>query len=182
VNECLQIFPYLGEASFAQPGDFVFTIYDSKIREMIELVEWDIYKEYQDNTIEGLAKQLGIEPKALAEGIKEYNDDIDKNGYDTKFGKKMLLGHVNRPPVKIEEPPFYGIKSMQCFTSYKGGLKINAKAQAIDQYGGVVPGLYAAGEGAGGLFGEGSYICGTMISESLTFGRIAGRNAAAERS
>ena len=181
VNECLQIFPYLGESSFAQPGEFVFTIYDSKIRDMIELIDWSIYKEYKAKTVEDLAKQLGIGTEALAETIKEYNDDIEKNGYDTRFGKKMLLGHVNAPPVKIEKPPFYGIKLMQCFTSYKGGLKINAKAQTIDQFGQIVPGLYAAGEGAGGLFGEGSYICGTMICESMTFGRIAGMNAAAEK-
>ncbi len=180
VDECLQIFPYLGESSFAQAGDNVYTIYDSKIREMIELVDWSIYQEYQDDTLEGLAKQLGIEPGALKEGIKEYNDDIDQNGYDTKFGKKLLLAHVNAPPVKVEQPPFYGLKLMQCFTSYKGGLKINEKAQAIDQYGNVVPGLYAAGEGAGGLFGEGYYLCGTMICMSLTFGRLAGINAAAE--
>ena len=181
VNECLQIFPYLGEASFAQTGDYVFTIYDSKIRELIELVDWSIYKEHQDDTIEGLAKQLGIDPGGLVDGIKEYNDDIDKNGYDTKFGKKMLLGHVNKPPVKVEKPPFYGLKLMNCFTSFKGGLKINPEAQCINQYGDVVPGLYAAGESTGGLFGEGSYICGTMICESLTFGRIAGINAAAEK-
>jgi flavocytochrome c len=181
VNECLQIFPYLGEASFAQAGEHVFTIYDSNIRKLIELVDWSIFKEYQDDTIEGLARQLGIEPRSLADGIKEYNDDIDKNGYDTKFGKKMLLGHVNKPPVKLEKPPFYGIKLMNCFTSFKGGLKINAEAQCIDQYGSVVPGLYAAGEGAGGLFGDGFYICGTMICESLTFGRIAGMNAAVEK-
>jgi len=181
VNECLQIFPYLGEASFAQPGDHVFAVYDSVIKKLIELVNWSIYKEYRDDTIEGLARQLGIDPKGLADGIKEYNDDIDKNGYDTKFGKKMLLGHVNKPPVKVAKPPFYGLKLMNCFTSFKGGLKINTEAQCLDQYGNVVPGLYAAGEGTGGLFGEGSYICGTMICESLTFGRIAGMNAAAEK-
>lgn len=182
VNECLPIFPYLGEASFVQPGDYVFTIYDSKIRELIELVDWSIYKEYIADTIEGLAKQLvDIDPKALVETIREYNEDIEKNGYDTKFGKRLLLAHVNAPPIKIEKAPFYGLKLMNCFTSYKGGLKINPDAQAIDQYGNVVPGLYAAGEGAGGLFGEGHYICGTMICESLTFGRIAGRNAAAEK-
>jgi fumarate reductase flavoprotein subunit len=181
VNECLQIFPYLGEASFDQPGEFVYTIYDSRIRDMIELVDWNIYKEYKAHTIEDLARQLGLGAEALVETIKEYNDDIGQNGYDTVFGKKMLLGHVNAPPVKIERPPFYGIKLMQCFTSYKGGLKINAKAQAIDQFGQVVPGLYAAGEGTGGLFGEGSYICGTMICESMTFGRIAGMNTAAEK-
>lgn len=181
VNECLQIFPYLGEAAFAQPGDYVFNVYDSAIRNQIELVDWSIFKEYQDSTIEGLAKQLNIDEKALADTIKEYNDDIEKNGYDTKFGKKLLLGHVNAPPVKIEKPPFYGIKLMNCFTSFKGGLKINTETQALDQYGNVVPGLYAAGEGTGGLFGEGFYICGTMICESMTFGRISGMNAAAEK-
>ena len=47
---------------------------------MIHLVNWDIFKEFQDDTIEGLATQLGIEPAKLVAGIKEYNDDIDQNG------------------------------------------------------------------------------------------------------
>jgi flavocytochrome c len=181
VNECLKIFPDLGESSFAQEGEFVFTIYDSVIRDMIHLIDWKIFKEYQDDTIEGLATQLGIEPDKLVEGIKEYNDDIEKNGYDTKFGKKLLMGPHKIPPVKIEKPPFYGIKLMDCFTSYKGGLKTNAESQAIDYSGNVVPGLYVAGECQGGLFSEGSYLCGTMICYSMTFGRIAGINAAAEK-
>lgn len=180
VNECLQIFPYLGEASFNQEGEYVFTIYDSVIRDMIHLINWDIFKEFQDDTIEGLATQLGIEPAKLVEGIKEYNDDIEQNGYDTKFGKKLLLGPHKIPPVKIEKPPFYGIKLMDCFTSYKGGLKTNTESQALDYSGNVVPGLYIAGECQGGLFAEGCYLCGTMICYSMTFGRIAGMNAAAE--
>lgn len=180
VNECLQIFPYLGEASFAQKGEFVFTIYDSVIRDMIHLINWEIFKEFQDDTIEGLATQLGIEPAKLVAGIKEYNDDIDQNGYDTKFGKKLLLGPHKIPPVKIVKPPFYGIKLMDCFTSYKGGLKTNTESQALDYDGNVVPGLYIAGECQGGLFAEGSYMCGTMICYSMTFGRIAGINVAAE--
>ena len=180
VDECLQIFPYLGEASFAQEGEYVFTIYDSVIRDMIHLINWDIFKEFQDDTIEGLATQLGIEPADLVAGIKEYNDDIDQNGYDTKFGKKLLLGPHKIPPVKVEKPPFYGIKLMDCFTSYKGGLKTNTESQALDYNGNVVPGLYIAGECQGGLFAEGSYLCGTMICYSMTFGRIAGINAAAE--
>lgn len=181
VNECLKIFPDLGESSFAQEGEFVFTIYDSVIRDMIHLIDWNLFKEFQDDTIEGLATQLGIEPDKLVEGIKEYNDDIDQNGYDTKFGKKLLMGPHKIPPVKIEKPPFYGIKLMDCFTSYKGGLKTNTESQALDYSGNVVPGLYVAGECQGGLFSEGSYLCGTMICYSMTFGRIAGISAAAEK-
>lgn len=181
INECLSIFPYLGEASFAQLGGFVFTIYDSRIREMIHLVNWEIYKEYKDETIEGLAKQLGIDPQGLVEGVKEYNDDIEENGYDTKFGKKLLLGPLNEPPVKLEKPPYYGIKLMSCFTSFKGGLKTTEESKAVGHNGEIVHGLYVAGECQGGLFSEGTYLCGTMISYSLTFGRMAGINAAAEQ-
>ena len=144
------------------------------------LINWEIFHEYQDDTIEGLAQQLGIPPQGLVEGIKEYNDDIEENGYDTKFGKELLLGPVNEPPVKVEKPPFYGIKLMDCFTSYKGGLKTTEESKAVDYNGNIVPGLYVAGECQGGLFGEGYYLCGTMICYSMTFGRIAGINAAAE--
>lgn len=180
INECLPVSPYLSEASFAQEGGFVFTIYDSKIREMIQSVNWEIFKECQDDTIEGLAKQLGIDPQGLVEEIKEYNDDIEENGYDTKFGKKLLPGPVNKPLVKLEKPPYYGIKLMSRFTSFKGGLKTTEESKAVDHNGEIVPGLYVAGECQGGLFSEGNYLSGTMVSYSMTFGRIAGINAAAE--
>jgi urocanate reductase len=63
----------------------------------------------------------------------------------------------------------------------KGGLKINAKDQVIDQFGDVIPGLYAAGEVAGGLMGIPShYYTGTMTLQCFTQGRIAGDNAADE--
>jgi succinate dehydrogenase/fumarate reductase flavoprotein subunit len=50
-------------------------------------------------------------------------------------------------------------------------LRINAKAQVIDLWGKVVPGLYCAGETSGGFNQHG-------LAKSLTFGRIAGREAA----
>ncbi len=41
-----------------------------------------------------------------------------------------------------------------------GGLKITTEAEVEDQYGGTIPGLYAAGEIVGGLF-YGNYASGT---------------------
>jgi len=173
--------PFIGEAAFRQPGDYVFVVYDSNIKEKIELVDWSLYQEYKAETIEELAKQLGIDPKALAQTVREYNEDIDRFGYDTKLGRKVLGHPPNAPLIKIEKPPFLAIKGVSSFTSFKGGLKINPEAQAIDIYGNVVPGLYAAGEVTGGWFSEGVYLDGTMTSVSLTMGRIAGINAAAEK-
>jgi succinate dehydrogenase/fumarate reductase flavoprotein subunit len=63
----------------------------------------------------------------------------------------------------------------------KGGLKINAKNQVLNQFGDVIPGLYAAGEIAGGLMGIPSkYYTGTMTVQCFTQGRIAGDVAADE--
>ncbi|MCX5388141.1 FAD-binding protein [Streptomyces sp. NBC_00083] len=55
-----------------------------------------------------------------------------------------------------------------------GGLRIGPRA------GTTVPGLYAAGESAGGVHGA-NRLGGNGLSEALVFGRIAGRDAAATR-
>ncbi len=80
-----------------------------------------------------------------------------------------------KPVMKINTPPYYAMKNKICLTSMKGGLKINAKCQIIDQFGDVIPGLYAAGEIAGGLEGiPHHYYTGRMTLQAFTQGRIAG--------
>ena len=61
-----------------------------------------------------------------------------------------------------------------------GGLKINTSAQVIDVNGRVIRRLYAAGETTGGVMGYNYPAAGTAIQNVICFGRIAGRNAAAE--
>ncbi|MBK3573072.1 FAD-binding protein [Streptomyces sp. MBT65] len=55
-----------------------------------------------------------------------------------------------------------------------GGLRIDSTART------TIPGLYAAGETAGGVHGA-NRLGGNGLSEALVFGRIAGRHAAAVR-
>jgi succinate dehydrogenase/fumarate reductase flavoprotein subunit len=62
----------------------------------------------------------------------------------------------------------------------KGGLRINPECRVVNNYGEIIPGLYAAGEVTGGLFGKGVYLGAVLWPASLTFGRLAGRNAASE--
>ena len=139
-------------------------------------------KIFSADTIAGLEKALGIAPGALKTTINEFNTDIEKHGYDTKFGRRQQgMMDVNEPPKKLDKPPYYGIKCKVCLTSMKGGLKINPKNQVIDQFGDVIPGLYAAGEIAGGLMGIPShYYTGTMTLQAFVQGRIAGDMAADE--
>ena len=66
-----------------------------------------------------------------------------------------------------------------CVIGTCGGLKIDTDAHVLDRDGNVIPGLYAAGRNSGSIFGwyMGS---GASVADVLTFGIIAGRNAAAE--
>lgn len=53
-----------------------------------------------------------------------------------------------------------------------GGINVNANTET------VVPGLYAAGESIGGVHGE-NRLMGNSLQDIITFGRRAGKNAAA---
>jgi succinate dehydrogenase/fumarate reductase flavoprotein subunit len=104
-----------------------------------------------------------LPPAALEETIARYNSFVEK-GKDEDFGKPSLK-------YKIETPPFYAAWSTPCVHDCISGLRINGKAQVIDLWGNAIPGLYSGGETAGGFNQHG-------LAKSLTFGRIAGREAA----
>ena len=108
--------------------------------------------------------------------------DIGKMGYDSEFDRRTQDGSEGKP-IKLDTPPFYGYKCRGSTSSFKGGLKVNAKMQVMSHYGEVIPGLYAAGEVTGGLWGhDGTYLPGTMVSASMTLGRVAAKNALKESS
>jgi fumarate reductase flavoprotein subunit len=57
-----------------------------------------------------------------------------------------------------------------------GGLKITPAAQVVAKNGKPMPGFFAAGEVTGGVHGA-NRLGGNSISETITFGRIAGASA-----
>lgn len=60
-----------------------------------------------------------------------------------------------------------------------GGLKVNARAEVIDEHGYAIPGLYAAGGCASTIPQSGkSYASGLSLGPASFFGRVAGRAAA----
>jgi len=159
-----------------------WVVYDDRVREKIPTGVMGLgkAKPFQGETLEKLAEAAGIDPKGLRETVDKYNSDIESVGHDTVFDRSTLRG-VDGTPFKLDKPPFYAIKCTGSLSSLKGGLKINGNCQVINQYGEVIPGLYAAGEVTGGLWGaDGTYLPGTMVASAMTFGRIAGRNAVKE--
>jgi fumarate reductase flavoprotein subunit len=171
----------LTDAALDEPDGQMFIVYDSKIRNQpIVLPSVSSAKEYSADTWEELAKSAGIsDGAALASTIAKYNEDTESEGYDTVFGRRYLQS-VYGAPVALDAPPFYAVKCHPSLTSFKGGIKINTRCQVIDNYGDVIPGLYAIGEVTGGLVGRGTYLGGLMWPASMTFGRLVGRSVAFE--
>lgn len=91
---------------------------------------------------------------------------------DEAFGKKMGL----KP---IEKTPYYTCKTVPATCDTAGGLRINTKAEVLDVQGEVISGLYATGSTTGGWRGKWYPSSDTVVSFTVTIGRIAGLSAAA---
>jgi len=123
------------------------------------------------DSLPALAGLLGLDPATLADTVARWNRGCDEQR-DAEFGRKLML----QP---IAEKPFYAIKLSPSMLNTQGGPRRNEKAQIVRPNGTPIPRLYSAGE-LGSIY---SYLYqGTgNIGECLAFGRISGRNAAAER-
>ena len=119
---------------------------------------------------------MGVPAAALEETIRVYNAAVVK-GADAQFGRSTLVGGYGKP-VKIEKPPFYCFPATAAILGTYGGILTNNKAQVVNVFRDVIPGLYAAGEIVGGVHGA-AYMTGTAFGKTLIFGRLAVRTALA---
>ena len=125
---------------------------------------------YYADSIEDLAKKIGVPANNLKEAVDTYNKAVDT--------KKDPLGRAEGVLVnKIIKAPFYAGRVTMKRHHTMGGVIINKDAQVIDRRGNVIPGLYAAGEVTGGIHGT-NRVGGNAMADIFTYGRIAGVNAA----
>ncbi|HIY82426.1 MAG TPA: FAD-dependent oxidoreductase [Candidatus Rubneribacter avistercoris] len=131
----------------------------------------------RSDTLEGLASEMervfGTPKDAVLAEIERYNG-FCATGVDEDFGKDP---HHMTP---IDQAPFYAGPAETCRDMYThGGLETDAEARVVDLDGVAIPGLYAAGMCTGGPLGE-ITISGNWQTSAIAFGRIAGKNVAAE--
>ena len=128
---------------------------------------------FQADSVKELALKIKVEPAVLQETVDEYNKYCELK-HDALFAKnpKYL-----RP---IKWPRFYAVKAQTVFLGTIGGIKINYNTEVLDKADNVIPGMYAGGFDAGGLYGDSySMKCSTGLASgfALNSGRIAGKNA-----
>lgn len=121
------------------------------------------------NTIEEAAKKAGMDPKVL-KATCEKMTKYAKQGKDEQFDKDpyYLRG--------ISEGPFYIVRGKLNTLTSLNGVKVNAGLQVLDKNDHVIPGLYAIGHDAGGVYGEAYDLKigeGTASAFAINSGRMA---------
>ena len=126
------------------------------------------------DTLAELASAAKMNPGPLIGTITRYNVDC-QTGHDSAYLKPAR--HL-RPIVR---PPFYAVEMRPAIIAWTGtGLRIDPEAHVIGENELPIPGLYAAGETVGTFHGDVYIGGGGSYGPAVTFGRIAGANAAVE--
>lgn len=174
-----------------QPDAVLFDIYTDKILEDLYNTPsgWIFMKYYffeggtgdhvmySADSIEELAEKIGVPAENLVKTVETYNAAVEA-GVDAEFGRELSTtdSSYNLAFNKIEGEKFYAIRLHALTVMTLGGVTANANMQVLDEAGNVIPGLYAAGECVGGIWGK--FVSGgTGVMGPIVFGRIAARHA-----
>jgi len=142
---------------------------DDEIKEALERGNRNVFVA---DSVGELAGKMGIRPDVFKSTTDEYNKFCEKN-HDDLFAKNPAYLH----PVKSAK--FYAFRCYPSFLGTLGGIKINHKTEVLTKDDEVIPGLYAVGLDAGGMYGD-SYdliATGSTLGFAVNSGRIAGENA-----
>ena len=80
----------------------------------------------------------------------------------------------------VDQAPFYAVQLHNGALGTNGGPLTDANGRVRRASGGVIPGLYAAGNAAASVFGPAYPGGGATIGPAITFGYLAGRHAAGQ--
>ena len=143
-----------------------------------------------ERPVEELATAIGVDPTTLAATVATFNEhavaghDPDfhrgKSDYDTFNGDQTLPG-IAATLGPLTTGPFHAIKIEQGSLGTNGGPKTDARGRVLAQRGGVIEGLWAAGNVMAAPTGLVYGGAGGTIGPALTFGWIAGRDAASRK-
>jgi tricarballylate dehydrogenase len=173
-----------GAEILKQPGSRAFQVFDAKVLDLLRPEEYAApgVSRVESSTLEGLAKELGIDETRFVRTVESFNQSVSaerfnptvKDGKHTE-GVTPPKSHWAQP---LDAPPFVAFPVTCGITFTFGGLRVDTGGAVLDTAGDPVPGLFAAGELVGGLFYF-NYPGGSGLTSGSVFGRRAGRSAAA---
>lgn len=190
---------FTGNAIALQPGNYAYCIMDEGVLkhykkngpdifdivhpadaflafegQAVKAVEQEYEAYFEAETIEELAKKLGIDAEKLQDTIDEYNE-MCETGVDTKYHKKQAYLHPITGKGKYLAGKFY----LAAYGTI-GGIRINKYCEVLDNNFNPIDGLYSAGSDANTIYGD-SYnftLPGNTMGFAINSGRMAAESAA----
>ena len=123
---------------------------------------------FKADTIEELAEKMEVPVDTFRATVARYNELYEK-GEDEDYGKRSEL------LTSITEPPFYALKWGPALLNVHGGMITDTGMRILDENSRPIPGLYAIGNTAGGLYGVDYPLIwnGNSHSRAITWARQA---------
>lgn len=139
-------------------------------------------------TIEALAKEIDIDPAALAATVSRHNQNA-RAGHDPEFGRgesafnralgDASLGLKNPNLGEIKNGPFIALRIVAGTLGTAAGLKTDERARVLKEDDRAIPGLYACGNDATSMMAGIYPGAGITIGPAMVAAYLAVEDAAA---
>ncbi|WP_326719211.1 FAD-dependent tricarballylate dehydrogenase TcuA [Streptomyces sp. NBC_00243] len=167
-----------------QPGQIAYALWDAKVQGAFLP---PMYGTYRAETIEELAEVLGLDKRAVAETVGDFNAAVDRGGAPSRaFTMAHPDGRATAgldPPKsnwaqRLDTPPYHAVPMRPGITFTYLGVAVTERARVRRADGGVFRNVFAAGEIMSGNILSTGYLAGFGMTIGTVWGRIAGREAA----
>jgi len=169
----------------------VWMVFDHRLREstmILSMVPGGTIPDWVESapTLRELAARIDVDPAALEQTVERFNlqatagEDHDFHR-GTVWWEAFMSGGPSAEKClgPVETSPFYAVRIYDGALGTQGGPLTDQHARVLRYGGGVVDGLYAAGNASACVFGPAYPGGGATIGPALTFGYLAGRHVAA---
>jgi fumarate reductase flavoprotein subunit len=177
----------------ADRGGWVWAVFDESARTGLPdgYADWAAHRVLEEvekgivlraDSLAELATLMKVPADHLTSSVNRWNE-VMASGHDADFLRHESLAAKGASTAldPIEQGPFYAVRMLPAeLVCTHTGLQVDDHTRVLDHAGQVVPGLYAAGEAAGGILGNRYVGGGNSVAHALVLGRRAGRESAAQ--
>jgi tricarballylate dehydrogenase len=163
-----------------QPGQIAYSIWDAKVA---RLFLPPMYGPAQAGSITELARELGLDERAVVKTVADFNTSIRPGGsFDPARLDDCATAGISPPKSHwaqpIDTPPYYGVAMRPGITFTYLGAAVTQQARVLRTDGSAFANVFAAGEIMSGNILSTGYLAGFGLTIGTVWGRIAGAEAA----
>lgn len=126
--------------------------------------------------LESLAAKAGLPAAALAATVREHNEAVKNNSFESL---KPARTTRRFKPLPVVKPPFHAVPLCAGVTQSMGGVEINGHAQALRADGSPIAGLYVVGAPVSGVEGGPRVGYAGGLCKAFVLGLVAAEHMAA---